>query len=202
MNPSTVGQPVTFTATVTSGGNPVTTGTVDFTEGATTLADGVAVNASGQATFTTSTLTEGSHTDHRHLQRHAGIPAEQRLGHPGRAAGGHLDGGDLLGQPLDGRPVGHVHGDGDEWRQPGDHGHGRLHARGRRCWPSGIAVNASGQATFTTSTLPPGSHTITATYSGTAAFAVEQRFGHPGERGGHLDGGDLVGQPLDGRASR
>jgi hypothetical protein len=57
-----IGQPVTFTATVTSGGNPVTTGTVDFTEGTTVLADDVALNTSGQATFTTSTLTAGSHT--------------------------------------------------------------------------------------------------------------------------------------------
>src|SRR5262249_15263577 len=60
-NPSTVGQPVTFTATVTSGG-PVTTGSVTFREGATTLASGVALNASGQALFTTAGLTLGDHT--------------------------------------------------------------------------------------------------------------------------------------------
>jgi Bacterial Ig-like domain (group 3) len=40
----------------------VTTGTVDFTEGTTVLADDVALNTSRQATFTTSTLTAGSHT--------------------------------------------------------------------------------------------------------------------------------------------
>ena len=61
VNPSTVGPAVTFTATVTSGGTPVTAGTVDFTEGATTLAAGVTLNGSGQATFTTSALTAGSH---------------------------------------------------------------------------------------------------------------------------------------------
>jgi subtilisin-like proprotein convertase family protein len=60
-NPSTFGQPVTFTATVTSGGSPVTAGTVNFTEGSTTLASTVTVNASGQAIFTTSTLTVGTH---------------------------------------------------------------------------------------------------------------------------------------------
>ncbi|GEM_PF-2537622 len=62
-NPSVTGQSVTFTATVTSnppgGGTP--TGSVTFTEGATTLASGVAVNGSGQASFSTSTLTAGSH---------------------------------------------------------------------------------------------------------------------------------------------
>lgn len=57
LNPSVVGQSVTFTATV-SGGSP--TGTVAFSDGGTTLAT-VAVS-SGQASFATSSLTVGSHT--------------------------------------------------------------------------------------------------------------------------------------------
>jgi ribosomal protein S11 len=65
-NPQTTGVSVTITATVTASGNPVTTGgTVTFTDttGSTpvTLASNVAVNGSGQASFTTSTLTEGDH---------------------------------------------------------------------------------------------------------------------------------------------
>src|SRR5918995_3948249 len=60
-NPSLTGDPVTFTATVTSSGSPVTAGTVTFREGATVLAGPTALNAAGQATFTTSTLTEGAH---------------------------------------------------------------------------------------------------------------------------------------------
>ena len=59
-NPSDLGAPVTFTATVTAG-SPVTTGTVTFRDGATVLAT-VALNASGQASFTTSALASGSHT--------------------------------------------------------------------------------------------------------------------------------------------
>jgi peptidase M28-like protein/Big-like domain-containing protein len=60
-NPSTFGQSVTFTATVTSGaGVPV--GTVTFTEGATTLASGVTVDGAGHAAFSTTTLAVGSHT--------------------------------------------------------------------------------------------------------------------------------------------
>jgi subtilisin-like proprotein convertase family protein len=35
-----------------------------------------------------------------------------------------------------------------------------------------VPVNAGGQAAFTTSSLPEGNHTITATYNGTAAFAT------------------------------
>src|SRR5262249_56841986 len=64
-NPSFTTAPnnaVTFTATVTTtGGSPVMTGTVTLKEGATTLAGPTGVNASGQASFTLSTLTEGSH---------------------------------------------------------------------------------------------------------------------------------------------
>src|SRR6185503_850754 len=62
LNPSNQGQPVTFTATVTSSAVPVTTGTVTFREGATVLSGPTAVNAAGQASFTTSTLSVGLHT--------------------------------------------------------------------------------------------------------------------------------------------
>ena len=61
LNPSCTGSDVTFTATVTSTGNPVTFGTVTFTEGATVLASNVALNAGGEATFTTSSLSATSH---------------------------------------------------------------------------------------------------------------------------------------------
>ncbi len=55
-NPATLGQAVTFTAVV----NGVTTGSVTFYDGATAIGAG-AINASGIATFTTSTLVSGSH---------------------------------------------------------------------------------------------------------------------------------------------
>ena len=60
--PRSTGNNVTFTATVRDGVTPVTTGTVSFTDGARPRsAANVAVNASGQATFTTTTLAEGTH---------------------------------------------------------------------------------------------------------------------------------------------
>ena len=60
-NPSSIGQAVTFTATVSSGsGTPA--GTVTFAEGSTVLASNVAVDGSGHAVFSTSGLTAGSHT--------------------------------------------------------------------------------------------------------------------------------------------
>ncbi len=55
------GQAVTFTATVTSGGNPVTQGTVKFEESGNVLSGPTALNGSGQAIFQTSSLSEGIH---------------------------------------------------------------------------------------------------------------------------------------------
>ncbi len=61
-NPSQVGNPVTFTATVTSGGSPVTAGTVSFTDGAAVLASNITVDAAGTASLTTSSLNERAHS--------------------------------------------------------------------------------------------------------------------------------------------
>src|SRR5262249_23635611 len=59
-NPVLYGQPVTFTATVSvAAGTP--TGTVVFNDGATTLGS-AALNASGVATLTVTTLAAGSHS--------------------------------------------------------------------------------------------------------------------------------------------
>ena len=58
LNPATVGQSVTITATVTST-NGTPTGLITFTDGATNL--GVQTLVSGAATFTTSTLAIGTH---------------------------------------------------------------------------------------------------------------------------------------------
>ena len=59
VNPSNVGQPVTFSATVASvTGTPI--GTVTFKDGATVI--GTAALAAGAAAFTTSSLALGTHT--------------------------------------------------------------------------------------------------------------------------------------------
>lgn len=58
LNPSTIGQSITFTATVT-GGNP--TGTVQFRDGATDLGTPITLN-SGSAALTTSELDAGTHS--------------------------------------------------------------------------------------------------------------------------------------------
>ena len=59
-NPANVGQSVTFTATVASSAG-VPTGTVQFKDGGTNLGAPQALNGSGAATFTTSSLSAGVH---------------------------------------------------------------------------------------------------------------------------------------------
>ena len=62
VNPSTVGQSVTFTATVVTpgGGGQTPTGTVTFYDGTTALST-QNLNASGVATYSTATLANGVH---------------------------------------------------------------------------------------------------------------------------------------------
>jgi Bacterial Ig-like domain (group 3)/FG-GAP-like repeat/Cep192 domain 4/FG-GAP repeat len=62
LNPSSAGQAVTFTASVAAsiGGSPAPTGSVTFMDGGTAL--GSASLSSGQANFTTSSLSAGTHT--------------------------------------------------------------------------------------------------------------------------------------------
>ena len=62
LNPSTVGQPVTFTATVTADGIPVKDGTVSFTDDGAPLGGPVTLAADGTAALTTSALTAATHT--------------------------------------------------------------------------------------------------------------------------------------------
>jgi hypothetical protein len=61
LNPSSYGQSVVFTATIVSSHGGSVSGTVTFKDGSTTLGTGT-VNSSNKATYTTSALSAGSHT--------------------------------------------------------------------------------------------------------------------------------------------
>jgi ELWxxDGT repeat protein len=62
-NPSTIGQAVAFTATISvAPGSVNPTGTVDFQEGTTDLTPGGVSVTGGQATFSTNALAVGNHT--------------------------------------------------------------------------------------------------------------------------------------------
>ena len=62
VNPSTVGQSVTLTATVVSGADPVTGGTVRFREGAVDLSGDLPLGGDGKAMLAISSLGAGPHT--------------------------------------------------------------------------------------------------------------------------------------------
>ncbi len=168
-NPSTDGESVTFTATVTSGGNPVTTGTVQFSDGATPLGTPVAVDGSGEATFTTSSLTVGSHTITADYSGTATLsPASDNLTQAVRAI---TD----VALVSDNNPS--TDGESVTFTATVTSG-GSPVTTGTVQFSDGatplgapVAVNGSGEATFTTSSLTVGSHTITADYSGTATLS-------------------------------
>jgi uncharacterized repeat protein (TIGR01451 family) len=170
VNPSQFGQSVTFTATVTSATTGTPTGTVQFKDNGTNLGAPAALNASGVATFTTSALTSGTHT----------ITAEYSGDANFNSNTGTLAGGQAVnkanssvavtssvnpsqfGQSVTftatvtstaGTPTGTV-----QFKDNGTN------------LGSPVALNASGVATFTTSALTSGTHTITAEYSGDANF--------------------------------
>jgi hypothetical protein len=58
---STYGQSLTYTATVTSNGSPVASGTVTFLDGSTPLSAALPVDGNGQVIFSIATLNAGSH---------------------------------------------------------------------------------------------------------------------------------------------
>src|SRR5207248_2423746 len=66
-NPSEYGQTVTITATVSNGGAGVPTGSIDFFEGSSPVSN-VALDQNGQATFTTTGLSVGSHSFTAHYE--------------------------------------------------------------------------------------------------------------------------------------
>jgi hypothetical protein len=169
-NPASQGQSVTFTATVTSAsGTPA--GSVTFTDGATALATNVAVNASGVATFSTSSLATGGHsivasfTGTSLWQNSTSSTLTQTINAtsfttstsvtstPNPSNSGTSVTFTATITSTGGTPAGSV-----------------TFAEGATVLASNVTVNASGQATFSTSTLSVGSHTITAAFTGSGGF--------------------------------
>jgi hypothetical protein len=162
-NPSTYGQAVTFTATVSSGaGAP--TGTVTFKDGATTLGTGT-LNGSGQATFTTSSLSAGTHSitavfegGSNYLSSSSGA-FTQTVNQAGTTT------------TLASSNNPSTYEQGVTFTATVTSG-----ATGTVTFKDGATtlgtgtVDGSGQATFTTSSLSAGTHSITAVYGGDANF--------------------------------
>ncbi|GAA1980087.1 hypothetical protein GCM10009777_11900 [Microbacterium pumilum] len=171
VNPSAVGQAVTFTATVTSGGAPVTTGTVAFSDGGTPLGANVPVDAAGTATFTTSALTAGTHPI---TATYAGTPAYT-------TSTGNLDQvveanatSTVLVSDVNPSAVGQAvtfTATVTSGGAPVTTGTVAF-SDGGTTLGSNVPVDATGTATFTTSALTAGTHPITATYAATPAYAT------------------------------
>ena len=170
-NPSIPGQSVTFTATVrrTSDSTAVTSGTVTFKEGASTLAGPTAVNASGQASFSTSSLSLGSHTITAFYNGNGSFVASN---------------GSVVQVVSKLSTETNVYSNNNPsqfsdtvtftaWVHRGlfPVGTGTVTFKdGATTLAGNVAVNALGLAFFSTSSLAVGNHAITATFNGTATL--------------------------------
>ena len=176
-NPSVSGQTVTFTATVTpTSGTGTPTGTVNFLEGTTTLASSATLNGSDQATFTTSSLAVGSHTITADYSGDTTFAASTGSDSAAPQVVKKAATTTTLASapnpsvpdqtvtftatvaataPGTGTPTGTVN-----------------FLEGTTTLASSVTLNGSDQATFTTSSLAVGSHTLTAHYSGDTSFQI------------------------------
>jgi len=170
LNPSSVGQSVTFTATVASTTSP--TGSVTFSDGATVLATQPLAStgsATAAATFSTSALSAGTHT----------ITATYV------PTGGFAASSAQLTQTVNALPSAITLAAAPNPALFGTAVTLTATVTGTPTTPTGnitfydgasplaiISLDASGHAAFTTSTLAVGSHPLTAAYAGSSTYAA------------------------------
>ena len=175
-NPSGFGQSVTFTVTVTTGPNTGSlTGTVSISDGTTTLASGLSLNASGVATFAISTLAVGKHSitatynnanDPTHSPS-TSAPALIQTVIEGTAVS--------LTSNVNPSTVGQSVTFTATVTTPG----GGVNPTGTVTFFDGSTplstqtLNGSGVATYTTATLANGVHQMTAVYNGSSGTQVQ-----------------------------
>jgi len=170
VNPSTLGQNVTFTATVTTGsGTGALTGTVTFKEGTTTLMAGVALTSTNTASFATPALAIGAH---QIVALYSGDPIHFANASPVYRQ--EVDQASLttLNSSLNPSPLGTSVTFTATVTSPAGSGavpDGSVTFTNGGTTLGTIALNASAVATITTSTLPRGVNPILATYSGDPA---------------------------------
>jgi ELWxxDGT repeat protein len=175
-NPAGFGQTVIFTATVTAGLGLTPTGTVDFKEGSTDLTPGGVSLTAGQATFSTNSLTLGSHTITAVYVSDGDFSGSQGDDSASPQVVHKAAGTPTVTSSLD--PVGL--GQAVTFTATVTH-EGSVPPTGTVDFkegstdltPGGVSLTA-GQATFSTSSLALGSHTITAFYSGDGNFTTGQ----------------------------
>jgi LPXTG-motif cell wall-anchored protein len=170
-DPSVFGESVTFTATVTeTTGDPVTTGTVTFFDGANPIGGGVPVMAVGQATFTTSSLSVGTHSITATHTSGATDSIDQVVSSMATATTVvSTINPSLFGDTVT-FTVTVIVTDGPQAGLPVTGGTVSVSVDSVVV-VAGIALDSGGQATFTTSSLGVGSHEVLASYSGTVGMA-------------------------------
>ncbi|HEX4794926.1 MAG TPA: Ig-like domain repeat protein [Humisphaera sp.] len=162
-SPSQFNQLVNFTATVISGATRVTAGTVQFLEG-TTVLGAASLDADGQATFGTSTLSVGTHNIVARYLATTNFAASDS------APLAQVVTKDATMTSLASSPNPSIAGQSVTFTATvnvtGASGTITFSVDGTSIAP--VSIDALGQATFTTSSLSVGGHTIVATYSGDA----------------------------------
>ncbi|HKP68862.1 MAG TPA: Ig-like domain repeat protein [Pyrinomonadaceae bacterium] len=189
-DPSVFGQPVTFTATVSTAGLGTPTGNVQFFDGATPIGGAVALNASGQAQVTTSTLSTGSHTI---TASYAGASAAC-TGTFNSSSGSLTSNPQTVNQASTttvisgganpsstGQPVTFTATVTASAPSAASVGAGGTVTFSRNGSPvcSNVALNASGQATCTITFTIAGNYNITAAYSGNTNFLASNNNASP-----------------------
>jgi uncharacterized protein (TIGR03437 family) len=160
VNPSTVGQAVTFAASL-AGGSGTLTGSVRFFDGTVLL--GSAAVAGVQATYTTFTLSLGSHAI---VAKYSGDASAQ-------VSLGQVVNGMASKTAVSANPASILYGQAvTVTAQVGPAPPAGFAAPGGQVtfqdngYPAGIATLSSGTATLNLNSLPVGTHQITAIYGG------------------------------------
>ena len=178
-DPSGFGQNVTFTVTIVTGaGTGNLTGTVSITDtfggNPTTLATGLAVNASGVATFSTSTLAVGLHSvvatyngDTMHFTSTSAPALVQTVLEGTSTSLTSTANPSAVGQNVTFTATVTISGGG------GVTPDGTVSFMDGTTLLSTQAISAGGVAMFATSTLTAGVHQITAVYNGDATKQIQ-----------------------------
>ncbi len=178
-DPSGFGQSVTFTVTVVTGANTGDlTGTVSIADtfggNTTTLVSGLALNASGVATFSTSTLAVGLHSivatyagDTMHFTSSSAPALIQTVLEGTSTALTSTANPSAVGQSVTFTATVSVSGGG------GVTPDGTVTFMDGTTVLTTQAINAGGVAMYTTSALTAGVHQITAVYNGDAAKQIQ-----------------------------
>ncbi len=171
-NPATVGQTVTFTATVTPHSTDTPPGSVNFKDGSTSIGSGN-VNSSGVATFTSSSLTAGSHSITAVYSGSATFSGSTSSVVTLVINAGSTSTSTALTVAPNPATAGQiVTFTATVTPHSTDTPPGSVNFMDGSTSLGSVAVNAStGVASVTSSSLTSGSHSITAVYSGSASFA-------------------------------